>query len=118
VENSTLIANRSIKKDPLPHDLNLIAEEEIIQDLLPRKFKNSGRIWVGILIAICLAGAFAYYRQLRYGLVVTNMRDYSFLGYLYFKLCVFCSHKFGWLINNSRFQACWCKMGSPPYQNR
>jgi len=60
---------------------NLTAyEEEIIQDLLPRKFKTSGRIWVGILIAICLVGIYAYYRQLRYGLVVTNMRDYVSWG--------------------------------------
>ena len=37
-------------------------------------------IWTGILIFICLIGAFAYYRQLRYGLVVTNMRDYVSWG--------------------------------------
>src|SRR6478752_1518762 len=37
-------------------------------------------IWTGILIAICLTGVYAYYRQLRYGLVVTNMRDYVSWG--------------------------------------
>ena len=35
---------------------------------------------MGILVAICLVGAYAYYRQLRYGLVVTNMRDYVSWG--------------------------------------
>lgn len=37
-------------------------------------------IWTAILVLICLIGAFAYYRQLRYGLVVTNMRDYVSWG--------------------------------------
>lgn len=37
-------------------------------------------VWTGTLILICLVGAFAYYRQLKYGLVVTNMRDYASWG--------------------------------------
>jgi len=37
-------------------------------------------IWTGALIFICLIGAYAYYRQLRWGLVVTNMRDYVSWG--------------------------------------
>lgn len=37
-------------------------------------------IWTGILVIICAIGAYAYYRQLRYGLVVTNMRDYVSWG--------------------------------------
>ena len=37
-------------------------------------------IWTGTLILICLVGAFAYYRQLKNGLVVTNMRDYVSWG--------------------------------------
>ena len=37
-------------------------------------------IWTAALILICLIGAYAYYRQLRYGLVVTNMRDYVSWG--------------------------------------
>src|SRR5437762_4007706 len=37
-------------------------------------------IWTGALIAICLVGAYAYYRQLTKGLVVTNMRDYVSWG--------------------------------------
>ena len=64
VENSTLLAS----------------EEKTIQDLLPQKFGRRGKIWTGTLILICMVGAFAYYRQLKYGLVVTHMRDYVSWG--------------------------------------
>lgn len=64
VENSTL----------------LTSEQKTIQDLLPQKFGRRGKIWTGTLILICLVGAFAYYRQLKYGLVVTHMRDYVSWG--------------------------------------
>jgi len=64
VENSTLLAS----------------EEKTIQDLLPQKFGRRGKIWTGTLILICLVGAYAYYRQLKYGLVVTHMRDYVSWG--------------------------------------
>ena len=54
--------------------------DEIIRDLLPQKFGRQGMIWVAVLTAICCVGAFAYYRQLKHGLVVTNMRDYVSWG--------------------------------------
>ena len=78
MENSTV--NEKIIKDVLPKNADAIAEEKIIRDLLPQKFGKWGKIWVGILVAICLVGMFAYYRQLRYGLVVTSMRDYASWG--------------------------------------
>lgn len=56
------------------------SDDKIIHDLLPRKFGKAGKVWVGILLTICAIGVFAYYRQLRYGLVVTNMRDYVSWG--------------------------------------
>jgi len=59
---------------------NQLSEEQIIQDLLPQKFGRRGMIWTAILILFCLVGAYAYYRQLRYGLVVTHMRDYVSWG--------------------------------------
>ena len=59
---------------------NSIAEEKIIQDLLPQKFGKTGKMWVAALTVVCLIGLFAYYRQLRYGLVVTAMRDYVSWG--------------------------------------
>ena len=61
-------------------NLTTISSDQITQDLLPQKFGKRGMIWTGILIFICLIGAYAYYRQLRYGLVVTNMRDYVSWG--------------------------------------
>jgi Ni/Fe-hydrogenase subunit HybB-like protein len=57
-----------------------LSPEQITQDLLPQKFGKRGMIWTGALIFICLIGAYAYYRQLRWGLVVTNMRDYVSWG--------------------------------------
>jgi Ni/Fe-hydrogenase subunit HybB-like protein len=57
-----------------------IPKEQIIKDLLPQKFGKRGMIWTAILVIIALVGAFAYYRQLRYGLVVTHMRDYVSWG--------------------------------------
>lgn len=58
----------------------LLTPEQITRDLLPQKFGRRGMVWTGILIGICLIGLFAYYRQLRKGLVVTNMRDYVSWG--------------------------------------
>ncbi len=57
-----------------------LTSEQITRDLLPQKFGKRGMIWTAGLIVICLIGAYAYYRQLRYGLVVTNMRDYVSWG--------------------------------------
>jgi molybdopterin-containing oxidoreductase family membrane subunit len=57
-----------------------VTDEQIIRDLSPGKFGKLGIIWTVILIAFCLVGMFAYYRQLRYGLIVTSMRDYASWG--------------------------------------
>jgi Ni/Fe-hydrogenase subunit HybB-like protein len=64
VENTTALTN----------------EQQTIQDLLPQKFGMRGKIWTASLILICMIGAFAYYRQLKNGLVVTNMGDYVSWG--------------------------------------
>src|SRR5215212_3609109 len=47
---------------------------------MPQKFGRRGMIWTGILVAICIVGMYAYYRQLTKGLVVTSMRDYASWG--------------------------------------
>ena len=60
--------------------LSAIQEEQITRDLLPQKFGKRGLLWTGMLLIICLIGAYAYYRQLRYGLKVTAMRDYVSWG--------------------------------------
>jgi molybdopterin-containing oxidoreductase family membrane subunit len=57
-----------------------LTSERITSDLLPQKFGKRGMIWTAVLLLICVIGAYAYYRQLRYGLVVTNMRDYVSWG--------------------------------------
>ncbi len=57
-----------------------LTSEQVIEDLLPQKFGTKGKIWTIILILICITGAFAYYRQLKNGLIVTNMRDYVSWG--------------------------------------
>jgi len=59
---------------------NILAADKVIQDLLPQKFGRRGKIWTGVLILICLVGAYAYFLQLRKGLVVTNMGDYVSWG--------------------------------------
>jgi molybdopterin-containing oxidoreductase family membrane subunit len=57
-----------------------LSDKKITEDLLPQKFGKKGKIWTAILILFCLVGAFAYYRQLKYGLVVTGLRDYVSWG--------------------------------------
>src|SRR6478609_10711135 len=61
-------------------NLTALTSDQITQDLLPQKFGNRGMIWTGTLLLIALVGCYAYYRQLRYGLVVTDMRDYVSWG--------------------------------------
>jgi molybdopterin-containing oxidoreductase family membrane subunit len=57
-----------------------IAENKIIEDLMPQKFGKKGIIWVISLMIICAIGAYAYCRQLYYGLAVTALRDYVSWG--------------------------------------
>ena len=64
----------------MPAESETITGNQVINDLLPQKFGRAGKIWIAILIAICLVGLYAYYRQLRYGLIVTAMRDYVSWG--------------------------------------
>jgi Ni/Fe-hydrogenase subunit HybB-like protein len=59
---------------------NSINNNNIISDLLPQPFGRSGKIWTGILLVFCAVGAYAYFLQLKNGLVVTNMRDYVSWG--------------------------------------
>lgn len=59
---------------------NLRTAEKITSDLLPQKFGKAGTIWTIILIVFCAIGAFAYIRQLRYGLAVTALGDYVSWG--------------------------------------
>ena len=60
--------------------LSTFSADKITADLYPRKFGSIGRIWTLVLVVICCIGIYAYYRQLRQGLVVTNLRDYVSWG--------------------------------------
>jgi len=85
VEHSTSLRNeKKIVVPPLHKNGKRgkvsLTDEQIISDLLPQKFEMRGMIWVGILVVFCMVGIFAYYRQLRYGLIVTSMRDYASWG--------------------------------------
>ena len=59
-------------------DYNQKIEKDLLSHLLPKK--GVGNIFIGILLLIILVGIYAYYRQLRYGLIVTSMRDYTSWG--------------------------------------
>lgn len=52
------------------------------RDLLGHIVKTSTRykIWIAILLLVIVFGMYGYYRQIRYGLVVTAMRDYTSWG--------------------------------------
>ena len=85
MENSTSIVND--KNTNTPHSLGLgtrkkgaLTDEEIISDLLPKKYGSLGMIWIGILLCFCALGVFAYILQLKNGLIVTGMRDYASWG--------------------------------------
>ncbi|MDH5400310.1 MAG: polysulfide reductase NrfD [Cyclobacteriaceae bacterium] len=56
----------------------LLIESELLRHITVKSRKN--KIWIAVLIIIILFGAYAYYRQLRYGLIVTAMRDYTSWG--------------------------------------
>jgi len=54
--------------------------EQLVEDLAPRKFKFWGIVWTIFLVIVVVVGLFAYYRQIKYGLITTNMRDYASWG--------------------------------------
>ena len=54
--------------------------DELVKDLMPRKFGTVGKIWTWGLIIMVLVGLYNYIQQLRYGLIVTDMRDFTSWG--------------------------------------
>ena len=58
----------------------LSRDESIIQELLPRPFGPYGKLWTFALAVIALLGLFFYIQQIRQGLSITAMRDYSTWG--------------------------------------
>ena len=55
-------------------------KDQILNDLAPRKFTKSGKIWTALLVIVIITGIVAYIDQLIKGQVVTNMRDYALWG--------------------------------------
>jgi molybdopterin-containing oxidoreductase family membrane subunit len=55
-------------------------EDAVIRDLMPRPYGRWGYIWVAVLLFICAVGLYFYTEQVRYGLGITAMRDYSTWG--------------------------------------
>src|ERR1035437_5919468 len=59
-----------------------IRREEMRADIL-RPLQSSGiwgKLWIVFLVAIMLVGCYAYYLQLKHGLIVTGLRDYATWG--------------------------------------
>ncbi|MFT7605533.1 MAG: Ni/Fe-hydrogenase subunit HybB-like protein [Saprospiraceae bacterium] len=54
--------------------------DAITKELMPRSFGKYGRIWTVTLGIIALTGLFFYIQQIRQGLSITAMRDYSTWG--------------------------------------
>ena len=59
---------------------NMEIKAKLIQELRPRKFSRVGRLWVGFLVLIILIGSYNYFFQLKDGLSITAMRDYTTWG--------------------------------------
>lgn len=53
-------------------------EKDLLSHLISTSLKY--KLWIGLLLLIILIGMYAYYRQVRYGLIVTAMRDYTSWG--------------------------------------
>ena len=58
----------------------MVAFEELVAELAPRKFKKSGKLRTIFLIVVIIIGIIAYVDQVIRGQVVTNMRDYVLWG--------------------------------------
>lgn len=54
--------------------------QDLLDDLLPKRLTRSGKLWMYFLILVMAIGAFAYFTQLKNGLIVTDMRDYASWG--------------------------------------
>ena len=53
---------------------------EASRDLMPGSFGLYGKIWIILLIMIAGTGLFFYIQQLRDGLIITGLRDYTIWG--------------------------------------
>ncbi len=57
---------------------NSTKEKDILSHLITTSLKY--KLWIAFLLIIIVLGGYGYYRQIRYGLIVTAMRDYTSWG--------------------------------------
>jgi len=55
-------------------------KEKTIKALAPKAFSNYGKLWVAVLVVFSLVGLFFYIQQIRQGLSITAMSDYTTWG--------------------------------------
>src|SRR5688500_19508815 len=53
---------------------------QVHQALMPKPFGLYGKIWVILLVMITSLGLYFYIQQLRKGLIITGLRDYTIWG--------------------------------------
>jgi Ni/Fe-hydrogenase subunit HybB-like protein len=111
VEN--IVIKGELLTDKVPQQTLSSMDNKIIADLLPQEFGKAGKIWVSVLTAICLVGAYAYYRQLRYGLIVTSMRDYVSWGIYISNFVFFVAISLVGSLITAIFRLAGVKWGSP-----
>src|SRR5687768_9470967 len=55
-------------------------QAQVHQNLMPKPFGLYGKIWVILLVMITSIGLYFYIQQLRKGLIITGLRDYTIWG--------------------------------------
>lgn len=66
------------KTNPIQQTFKSPREKDLLRHLISTSLKY--KLWIALLLIINTIGMYAYYRQVRYGLVVTAMRDYTSWG--------------------------------------
>ncbi len=56
------------------------SHDQVIKELMPRKFGPIGMLWVTVLVITVSIGFYFYIQQLRNGLIITGLRDYTIWG--------------------------------------
>src|ERR1700722_5652492 len=74
--NTGILTAEKEKAIKSTHDI----PQDLLDDLLPKKSSRSGKIWVAFLLIVIGIGLWAYIQQLRKGLIVTDMRDFTSWG--------------------------------------
>ena len=66
------------KTNPIQQTFKSAREKDLLRHLISTSLKY--KLWIALLLIINTIGMYAYYRQVRFGLVVTAMRDYTSWG--------------------------------------